>query len=251
MSPSVHLPEIADPPPSFAEQRRWFAIGASKAASIPGLILCTAHVGFAGLAQEAGIGMGLAVFMVLAIWALPAMVVLLGAVLSGAGLAAVAFAVALSSVRLTPMVVALVPEMRGRRTSKLTLYLLAHFVAVTSWVIAMETIRKVPRELRTSYYFGLGSILIVINMIVVAVVYMVAPALPPAVVAGLFLLTPMYFLTSLWGSARETATYVAMLLGLALGPLLHLVAPGFDLLGAGLLGGGAAYTIHLTQARRT
>ncbi|MBL8579606.1 MAG: AzlC family ABC transporter permease [Mesorhizobium sp.] len=251
MPPNPDLSEIDAPQPSFADRRRWFLIGASESVSVPGLVLCTAHVGFAGLAQEAGVSMGLAVFMVLAIWALPAMVVLLGAILSGAGLLAAAFAVALSSVRLTPMVVALVPEMRGPRTSRLAMYLLAHFVAVTSWVIAMENLRRVPREFRTSYYFGLGSILVVVNMVVVAAVYAVAPALPPAVAAGLFLLTPMYFLTSLWGSARETATYVAMLLGLMLGPILHFVAPGFDLLGAGLLGGGLAYAVHLMQVRRT
>lgn len=217
---------------------------------MPGLILCTAHIGFAGLAQEAGISMGQAVFMVLAIWALPGMVVLLGAVLSGAGLIAAAFAVALSSVRLTPMVVALVPELRGPRTNKITLYLLAHFVAVTSWVIAMDTLRNVPRAVRTSYYFGLGATLVGINMLVVAAVYLVAEDLPPAMAAGLFLLTPMYFLTSLWGSARERATHIAMGLGLVLGPLLHLYVPGFDLLGAGFIGGGLAYALHLAKDRR-
>ncbi len=251
MPPSADPAEVTDPLPSFSDRRRWFLIGASESVSVPGLVLCTAHVGFAGLAQEANMSMGVAVFMVLAVWALPAMVVLLGAVLSGAGLLAAAFAVALSSVRLTPMVVALVPELRGPRASRLAMYLLAHFVAVTSWVIAMENLRRVPREFRTSYYFGLGATLVAINMVVVAVVYAVAPALPPAVAAGLFLLTPMYFLTSLWGSARETATYVAMVLGLVLGPLLHFVTPGLDLLGAGLLGGGLAYAVHLMQARRT
>jgi predicted branched-subunit amino acid permease len=236
-------------PSSFAERRRWFFTGASKVVSIPGLILCTAHIGFAGLAQEAGMTMAQAVFMVLAIWALPGMVVLLGAVLSGAGLLAAAFAVALSSVRLTPMVVALVPELRGPRTHRVTLYLLAHFIAVTSWVIAMETLRSVPRDMRTSYYFGVGSILVAVNMAVVAAVYLVAHDLPPSVAAGLFLLTPMYFITSLWGSAREQATHIAMGLGLVLGPLLHLYLPGFDLLGAGFIGGGIAYGIHLLRDR--
>ena len=193
--------------------------------------------------------MAQAVFMVGVIWALPGMVVLVGAVLSGVGLFAAAFAVALSSVRLTPMVVALVPELRGTRTSKLTLYLLAHFVAVTSWVIAMETIGNVPRDVRTSYYFGLGSILVVVNMAVVAIVFAIAATLPPVVAAGLFLLTPMYFLTSLWGSAREQAAHIAMVLGLVLGPVLHVFAPGFDLLGAGLIGGGLAYAAHLVRDR--
>lgn len=193
--------------------------------------------------------MAQAIFMVPVIWALPGMVVLLGAVLSGAGLFAAAFAVALSSVRLSPMVVTLVPELRGSRTRKLTLYLLAHFVAITSWIIAMETLRTVPRDLRTSYYFGLGSILIVVNMVAVSAVYILAPALPPAILAGLFLLTPMYFLTSLWGSARERASHVAMVLGMVLGPLLHMVVPGFDLLGAGFIGGGLAYAFHLIRDR--
>ena len=243
------MPEPVPANPGFEERCRWFLRGVGKAASVPGLILCTAHIGFADLAQQAGMTAVQAVFMVLVIWALPGMVVLIGAVLSGAGLLAAAFAVTLSSVRLTPMVVALVPELRGSRTRKLTLYLLAHFVAVTSWVIAMETVRNVPRDLRTSYYFGLGSILVAVNMVVVAIVYAVAGSLPPVVAAGLFLLTPMYFLTSLWGSAREQAAHISMVLGLVLGPLLHLVAPGFDLLGAGLIGGGLAYAVHLLKDR--
>ena len=74
------------PSPDFAERRHWFLTGASKAISVAGLILFTAHIGFAGLAQEAGMTMSQAVFMVAAIWALPAMVVMLGAVLSGAGI---------------------------------------------------------------------------------------------------------------------------------------------------------------------
>lgn len=237
------------PTPGFAERCRWFLRGASNVASVPGLILCTAHIGFADLAQQAGITMAQAVFMVGIIWALPGMVVFVGAVLSGVGLLATAFAVALSSVRLTPMVVSLVPELRGSRTRKLTLYLLAHFIAITSWVIAMETIRGMPRDVRTSYYFGLGSILVVTNMIVVAIVFAVAAALPPVVAAGLFLLTPMYFLTSLWGSAREQASHIAMVLGLVLGPLIHMFAPAFDLLGAGLIGGGLAFAAHLIKDR--
>jgi predicted branched-subunit amino acid permease len=227
----------------------WFLRGMRKTFSVAGVILATAHVGFAGLALEAGMTMPQAVFMVGAIWALPAMVVLLGAVLSGASLFAAAFAVALSSIRLTPMVVALVPELRGRRTRSLTLYLLAHFVAVTSWVIAMHTIHTVPRDMRTSFYAGLGATLVVVNMIVVALVYAVLDSLPPAVAAALFLLTPMYFLTSMWGSAREQASHIAMVLGLVLGPVLHRLVPGFDLLAAGLVGGGIAYAVHRLRGR--
>jgi predicted branched-subunit amino acid permease len=232
-------------PPSFDLRRIWFLRGVRASASVPGLILTSAFVGFAGLSKEAGLSLAETVFMVAVVWALPAKVVLIGAVLSGSSVWGAAFAVALSSVRLMPMVVALVPEMRGPRTPKWVLYALSHFVAVTSWVVAMEQLRHVPRELRTTYYAGLGAILVLANMAVVAVVFSIAGSLPPLVSAALLFLTPMYFLTSLWGSARERAGHVAMALGLALGPLFHALLPGFDLLAAGVIGGGAAYAFHL------
>jgi predicted branched-subunit amino acid permease len=206
-------------------------------------------VGFAGLAKAAGLTLWQSVFMVGIVWALPAKVVLVGGILSGASLPAAAFAVTLSSIRLMPMVVALVPEMRTERTPRWVLYVLSHFVAVTSWVLAMEQLRRVPRAMRTSYYAGLGGTLVLANMILVGVVYILASTFPPVVMAALLLLTPIYFLTSLWGSAREHAAHVAMILGMAGGPLAHLVAPGFDLLIAGLFGGTFAFIWHSVRKR--
>ena len=236
--------------PSAVNRRRYYFRGVLAAFSIPGLILAGAFVGFAGLAREAGLTLAETVFMTGVVWALPGKVVLVGAVLSGASLPAAAFAVALSSVRLMPMVVALMPELRGPRTPKWVFYVLSHFVAITSWVIAMERLRDIPRDLRTSYYLGLGSTLVLGNMAVVAVVFLLADSLPPSVSALLFLLTPMYFLTSLWGSARERAGHVAMVLGLGLGPAFHVIAPKFDLLAAGILGGGFAYAFHCLSRRK-
>ena len=113
----------------------------------------------------------------------------------------------------------------------------------------MERLKGVPRDMRTSYYAGLGSTLVFANMVVVAAFFLVAGDLPPAVSAALLLLTPMYFLTSLWGSARERAGHVAMLIGLVLGPVFHVVLPEFDLLAAGLIGGFAAYGLHRWRRR--
>jgi predicted branched-subunit amino acid permease len=103
--------------------------------------------------------------------------------------------------------------------------------------------------MRTAYYAGLGSTLVLANMALVAVVYVLVGSLPDWVTAALLLLTPIYFLTSLWGSARERASHVAMVLGLVLGPLFHTLFPGFDLLLAGIVGGGVAYVFHRYGAR--
>lgn len=230
--------------------RVWFLRGIRAAFSIPGLILASAFVGFAGLAKAAGLTLWQTVFMVGVVWALPAKVVLIGAILSGTSVFGAAFAVALSSIRLMPMVVALVPEMRTSKTPRWVLYVLSHFVAVTSWVLAMDQLRHVPREMRTSYYAGLGGALVVSNMILTGVIFVLADSFPPTVMAGLLLLTPIYFLTSLWGSARESASHYAMGFGIVGGPLVHMWLPQFDLLIAGLVGGLGAYLVHRSRAGR-
>jgi len=241
--------EHGEAEPRHRGRAYWCLRGARAAFSLPGLILCSAFVGFAGLAKAAGLTLWQSVFMVGAVWALPAKVVLIGAILSGTSLPAAGFAVALSSIRLMPMVVALVPEMRGPKTPRWALYGLSHFVAVTSWVLAMDQLRHLPRDVRATYYAGLGGTLVLANMVLVGVVYVLADSFPPWVMAALLLLTPIYFLTSLWGSARERAGHIAMLLGIVLGPLVHVFAPGFDLLIAGVAGGSLAYVWHRLQAR--
>jgi predicted branched-subunit amino acid permease len=59
--------------------------------------------------------------------------------------------------------------------------------------------------------------------------------------ATLLFMTPCYFLLSLGQSARRRSDWLAIVLGLVLGPLLFLVLPGPDLLLAGTVGGTIAY----------
>ncbi|MFC5583522.1 AzlC family ABC transporter permease [Nitratireductor kimnyeongensis] len=227
----------------------WYLRGVRRCFSIPGLVLVSAFIGFSGLAREAGLTLAQTVFMTGVVWALPGQVVLIGAILAGNSLFAAAFAVALSSVRLAPMVVAITPEMQTPKTRGWVLYALSHFVAITSWVLAMGSFKTVPRPLRTAYYTGIGSTLVLVNMGVVATVFLVAETLPATVNAGLLFLTPIYFLTSLWGSARERAGHVAMILGLICGPVFHILMPGFDLLAAGVVAGVVSYAWHRMKAK--
>ncbi len=244
------LPTHSHNPEQDSEEHRhllWFLRGCTRICSIPALLLMSSFVGFAGLAIESSITVVQAVFMTLTIWALPAKVVLIGAISAGVALPAAALAVGLSSVRLMPMVVALLPELQGPRTRKLTLAILCHFVAVTAWVMAMEELRKIPRDMRTSYFAGIGMVLVGTNAIVVAIIYSLSTSFPPIVFAALFMLTPMYFLTSLWRSARERAGQIAMISGIVLFPIFHHLAPGYDLLITGVLGGLIAFGFHRIQ----
>ncbi|WAJ30864.1 AzlC family ABC transporter permease [Antarcticirhabdus aurantiaca] len=229
----------------------WVLQGMRGILSTPALILSTAMIGFAGLAREAGLGWLEASFMSLMIWALPAQIILIGAITAGTSLAAAAFAVALSSLRLTPMVVALAPELKGPRTRRLTLYLLSHFVAITAWVFAMERVGRVPRDMRTAFFAGFAVTLTLANTVLIAVVFNLIGQLPALVTGALAFLTPVYFLSSLYGSARDLAGRLALVFGMLALPLAHAVAPQFELVVAGLLGGVPAFVIgRWLEARR-
>jgi len=219
----------------------WLGRGMRKVLSLPAFILMSAFVGFAGFARESGIELAHAVFMTATIWALPAQVVLIAAIKAGTTLVPTFIAVTLSSVRLMPMLTALVPQLRAGKTRTATLLFLSHFVAVTSWVMANQFIETVPRRFRTVYFGGFAVTLTTLNIAIVAAVYSFSGAIPPTILGALFFLTPVYFLTSLWATARDRVIKIAMVAGLVLGPVFYSVAPEFDLLLAGVVGGAIAF----------
>ncbi|MQW87188.1 AzlC family ABC transporter permease [Sinorhizobium saheli] len=219
----------------------WFLAGARGIVSLPAIILMLSFVGFCALTVQAGIPPEQVVFMVGAVWALPAKVILVSSILSGASLATAFLAVTLSSVRLMPMVAALVPELRTPKTPTWLLLVLSHFIAITAWVFAMERVQDVPRHHRVTYFAGFGITLVATNMMLVGIVYHVVAEFPPIIAGCLFFLTPVYFLASIWHSARHPVVYLALATGLVSGPLFYWIAPEFDILLAGVVGGTLAW----------
>lgn len=221
--------------------RDWFLTGMKGIFSLPAIILMLSFVGFCAFTAQAGIPVEQVVFMTGMVWALPAKVILVSSILGGANLVTAFIAVTLSSIRLMPMVAALVPEIRTEKTPIWLLLFLSHFVAITAWVFAMERVQSVPRERRIAFFAGFGITLVLANMLLVAVVYQFVAEFPPIVAGCLFFLTPVYFLASIWSSARHPVIYVALAIGLVAGPLFYWLAPEFDILLAGVGGGTLAW----------
>jgi predicted branched-subunit amino acid permease len=217
--------------------------GARAAWGVPGLVLFASMVGFGGLVRESGIDLAVGLFMTGAIWALPSQVVLAGAVAGGASLVAAALAVALSAVRLMPMTAAILPELRGSGTSRLTLAGLSHFVAVTPWIIGMTRLPSVPKPARPSWFAGGGRAQTLSNIVATAVGFWGAGALPPILAGGLVFLTPVYFLLSMAGTARTTTDRLALGMGLVATPLAGAIGVGADLMWGGLVGGTLAFVV--------
>lgn len=235
--------DTTDLPEDHLPGRVWFFRGARAVVSLPAVILTAAFIGYAGLARESGLSMTETLMLTGLVWALPSIVVLTGALTSGMGLIPAAIAVALASVRLMPMTVALVPILReeDRPTPRWKLFLASHFVAVTAWVYAMIHLPHLPRRGRLPFFIGFGTTISSFVFCMTAIAYMVVGGVPPLVTAALFMLTPVYFLCSLWGASRLSAEKGAMIAGLVLGPIFYVYAPGLDLLWTGLVGGTLAY----------
>lgn len=190
---------------------------------------------------------GEAAFMTAVVWALPSQVVLVGAMASGASIAGVALAVALSAVRLTPMTAAWVPLFRDPERNvavpRWQLYALSHFVAITAWIVAASELPRRPLEERAPFFAGFAVTLTAANIAVTALSHTLTGQLSVEMSAALFFLTPLYFLTSLSASAKRLNESAALASGLVFGPMLARAEVPLDLLWTGLLGGTLAFLI--------
>lgn len=230
--------------------RYWFLKGLRVLISLPAITLACAIIGFAGFAIEVGIPVQEVVAMNLFIWALPAKLIMVSSILSGSSLVATFLAVTLSSIRFMPMTAAIVPEMRTKNTRTWVLLILSHFVAITAWLYSFENFKDVPKENRTAYFAGVGGSLVTFNTLLIAVGYKLIESLPAYALAALFLLTPVYFLLSLWRVARNYSIYLALGFGLIFGPLFSLYFPKIDILLGGFVGGTLATLIYIMVERR-
>lgn len=239
-----------------AEQRdepgnlKWFLTGMRGVISLPAIILMTSYVGFAAFALQAGLTRSEAVIMTLGVWALPSQMILVGSMLGGANIVASFLAVTLSAIRMMPMVASIVPEMRTQKTPVWLLLFLSHFIAITSWVFATTHLRDVPRRHRVAFFAGFGLTLTCSNAAIVGISYGIVSQFPPVVAGALFMLTPVYFISSIWASSRQFVVKLAFIIGIVAGPLMALVAPQFDVLIAGLGGGTVAYVIDRYRRQR-
>ena len=217
--------------------------GIAGTPSVPVLVVTITFIGFGALARDAGLDVFQAMFVSAGVFALPGQVILVSEAAKGAGLAAVAFAVTLTSVRLLPMSFSLFPVMRNRNTPRWLEFLLSHFVAITVWIEAMRRLPKLPRKLRVAYFSGFISAMMLMLLAATVTGFFLAAEAPPAVAAGMVFLTPIYFFLSLIETARNVADKWAVGIGVILGPALYQILPGLDLFLTGLIGGTLSYGI--------
>src|SRR5262249_34480269 len=119
--------------------------------SVLSYVLIGTYVGIAALAHDFGFGLWWTLLSTVLVWAGPAQVILVSALGSGAGAVGTALAVSVSSARLLPMVLSLLPLVRGARTRPRELLLPAHLTAVSMWIEALRLLPGIPRDVRLPF----------------------------------------------------------------------------------------------------
>jgi predicted branched-subunit amino acid permease len=219
--------------------------------SVFSYVLFGTFVGIGALGHDFGFSLGWILLSTVLIWAGPAQVVLISTLGSGGSVIEAAIAVSLSSVRLLPMVVALLPLLRTEKTRTRDLILPAHFTAISMWVESLRLLPGIARERRIPFCNGLASGLLASAVLASGIGFYLAGSLPRVFAAALLFLTPMSFLVSVVRNSRILVDRLAFALGLVLGPLLAAMAVDLDLLWSGIIGGTLAYLAHrLREATR-
>jgi len=220
---------------------RTFRDGLRVALSVPGLILLASSAGFGALANDAGMSLFNALLMMATFFALPAQVVMMDQLARGGSILAGAAAVALTGVRLVPMVVTLLPWIKEERPALWRRLLALHAVAITAWLEGHRLLPGVQEGRRLQVFLGIGTGMILTTLAGTLLGFLLAGSVPPLIAGVLLFLTPIYFLLSLTAAARLPMDWLAIVIGCIMGPLIYVLVPGFDLLLTGLIGGTVAY----------
>ena len=236
--------------PGLQSSLRAFAWGVrSVTSTVLTLVLFATYLGIGALAHDTHFSLGWVLASTAFVWAGPAQIILISTLGSGATVVQAAIAVAVSGIRLFPMVVSVLPMMRTRETKRRHLVLAAHFIAVTLWVECYRLLPQVPRNRRIAFTHGLGVGLLSVCLVATAIGYGLAANLPQLFGAAILLLTPLAFLLSTARNCRQLADILALGLGLALYPLAATLHSGVDILISGVSAGTIAYGVHWWRER--
>jgi predicted branched-subunit amino acid permease len=239
-------------PDTFKSSAAAFFGGVKSAlTSVFFLVLVGTYIGIGALAHDFGLTSWWLALSTVMVWAAPAQVILISAFGAGAPLIEVAIAVGLSAIRLFPMVVALLPLLRGDTTRTRNLLLPTHFTSVSMWVESLRLLPTVPHEHRIAFCNGLSVGYMATAVVFGFVGYYLAAGLPPLLAGTLLFLTPMSFLISTARNARMMVDRLALVLGLLLGTLLTYLHVQLDLMWTGVVGGTLAYIVHRLREAAT
>lgn len=221
----------------------------------PGIALASSFFALGAFSSDAGLALWESMLCTIIIFALPGQLAAVELYARDSGLALIAISVLLVNLRLLPMTIALLPLLRVPRRRWYDFigdytprrhwhdFIAAHFIAVTSWVCFIGTYPQIAAAARYRYFVRMGLLFWSCGIVATALGHWAASELPLWLLGGLLFLNPIYFLCMMLRSLRRRAEVAAFVFGLILLLPLHAFVGQWDIIIAGIIGGGAAFVI--------
>ena len=218
-------------------------LGSLKGSRSPAIPLAACFIALGALLKDAGFNLQQSAASSLFTYALPGQLVMAESLLLGASILNIFIAVWLVNFRLYPMTVSLFPLLVHKTQPKWKYYLSCHFLAVSSWLIAKDTYKKVNKKYRIDFWIGVGvgTWSTAITMTIVG--YLSAEYLNKDMMIGLAIVNPIYFLCAMIGVMNSIIISVAIILGAILGPVFYFISPEWCILFGGVIAGTIAFLI--------
>ena len=122
----------------------------------PAIPLATCFIALGALLKDAGLNIQQSAASSFFTYALPGQLVMAESLLIGASIVNIFIAVWLVNFRLYPMTVSLFPLLNHASQPKWKYYLSCHFLAVSSWLIAKDSYKKINKKHRIDFWIGIG-----------------------------------------------------------------------------------------------
>ena len=212
-----------------------------KGTRSPALPLAACFVALGALFKDAGFNIQQSAASSLFTYALPGQLVMAESLLLGASVINILLAVWLVNFRLYPMTVSLLPLLEHKSQPKWKYYLSCHFLAVSSWLIAKESYKKINVKYRIDFWMGIGTGTWLTAILMTVIGYLAADLLNKEMLIGLAIVNPIYFFCMMIGAMKNLAVSISVILGTILGPVIYIFSSEWSLLFAGLIAGSVAF----------
>lgn len=199
--------------------------------------------GFGSLARESGFTLGMALSTTAGIWGLPGQIAMVELHAAGVSMLFVILASSLANARFMPMAVSFIPMIRDGVQRFGWMFALVQLLSINSWAAGQRVFSGIVPQMRARYYVCFALICMTAGLIGTAIGFYGIGAMNRSAALGLIFLNPLFFAVLISGTAQRP-TMAAILIGVPLGPVFHMLSPDWGLLATGLVGGTLAFWLH-------
>jgi predicted branched-subunit amino acid permease len=209
----------------------------------PGWGVFASMIGFGTLASEASVPMLHALIIMAGLWSMPGLIAFVDLYNSGIGILALVIATGIANVRVLPVTIATIPEIRTSQKVKPAHFFYAQFNSVNAYLGLLNVKQKIEdRRLLTQYFVGFCMGTVFLGSVGVTVGMTLAGSVSPEILRILIFVTPLYILL-LAASSRRPSILLSIAAGGLVVPYAQTLSADWGVVVGGVLAGTIAYFI--------